>query len=70
MIALMDERLEEMEHDLMVESQHPQKARRKEAPEYQVKRHRFNSMQKQRERLMERLTEMEVQIRADMASTE
>lgn len=72
MIALMDERIEELEHEIIIESQHPlkDKIKRKEDPAYQAKRHRLGLLQKQRERQMDRLTEMEVQIREDMDSTE
>jgi len=72
MIALMDERIEELEHEVIIESQHPlkDKIKRKEYPVYKSKRHRLGLLQKQRERQMDRLTEMEKQIRIDMDSTE
>lgn len=69
-IATIDERLEELEHEMIIESQHPKKARRYEEPSYQAKRHRVSVLQQQREHLMSKLTELEKQIKVDMDSTE
>ena len=70
MIATLDEQIENTSDELVMFSEKAGNPDRSEGSLFQAKKHRLSIMQRQRDRLMDRLTELELQIRSDMDSTE